>query len=114
MQHTQKEPFDPTVAGGGSSWLSAALQAACCGLKVLLIEKSGILGDTTPLGGVNFPRLFQAIFFAVKRECNHWGLDVAFKEGARKYSSVFLIDCISDANIAAISGFRLRVNSHNS
>ena len=178
MQHTQTEHFDLTVVGGGASGLSAALQAACCGLKVLLIEKSGILGGTTTLGGVNFPglfhawghqviagygweltrrtvmesgesmpdfskwrqhhwllqipvsiplfaalademiaasgarMLFHAICFAVKRERSHWCLDVAVKEGARKYSSDFLIDCTGDANVAALAGFQLRENRH--
>ena len=178
MQETQKGHFDLIVIGGGPSGISATLQAASSGLRVLLIEKSGILGGTTTLGGVNFPglfhawgrqvvagygweltrrtvlesggsmpdfanwrqphwllqipvsiplfaalademieasgarTLFHAICFRVKRECGHWSLDVAVKEGARKYSSDYLMDCTGDANVAALAGFELRENTH--
>ena len=52
--------FDLIVAGGGPAGLCAAMQAGHAGLEVLLIEKSGILGGTTTLAGVNFPGLFHA------------------------------------------------------
>lgn len=52
--------FDLIIIGGGPAGLSAAMQAGHGGLKVLLIEKSGILGGTTTLSGVNFPGLFHA------------------------------------------------------
>lgn len=38
----------------------AAVQAARAGARTLLVEKSGILGGTTTLAGVNFPGLFHA------------------------------------------------------
>lgn len=38
----------------------AASQAARAGARTLLVEKSGLLGGTATLGGVNFPGLFHA------------------------------------------------------
>lgn len=52
--------YDVLVAGGGSAGVVAAVQAARAGARVLLVEKSGILGGTTTLAGVNFPGLFHA------------------------------------------------------
>lgn len=51
---------DVIVCGGGPAGLVAAIQAARAGASTLLIEKSGILGGTTTLSGVNFPGLFHA------------------------------------------------------
>jgi len=39
--------FDVIVAGGGTSGAAAAVSAAKCGLKVLVIEKNGFLGGTS-------------------------------------------------------------------
>ena len=52
--------YDVIVCGGGPAGLVAAIQAARAGATTLLIEKSGILGGTTTLAGVNFPGLFHA------------------------------------------------------
>jgi hypothetical protein len=52
--------FDLVICGGGPAGVAAALQAAHEHLNVLLVEKSGVLGGTTTLGGVNFPGLFHA------------------------------------------------------
>lgn len=52
--------YDILVIGGGSAGVVAATQAARAGARVLLVEKSGILGGTTTLAGVNFPGLFHA------------------------------------------------------
>lgn len=52
--------YDVLVVGGGSAGVVAAVQAARAGARTLLIEKSGLLGGTTTLGGVNFPGLFHA------------------------------------------------------
>ena len=172
----QNDHFDVIIVGGGSAGLPAAVQAARAGLKVLLIEKSGILGGTTTLSGVNFPglfhawgrqviagygweltkravtesggsmpdftdwrqphwllqvpvnialyaalademvatsgvdTLFHAMCFAGKRDGDRWILDVAVKEGTRRFSSHYLIDCTGDANVAALVGFPLREN----
>jgi hypothetical protein len=52
--------YDVIVVGAGSAGVVAATQAGRAGASTLLIEKSGILGGTTTLGGVNFPGLFHA------------------------------------------------------
>ncbi|PCJ62035.1 MAG: FAD-dependent oxidoreductase [Planctomycetota bacterium] len=54
------ELYDVVVVGGGSAGINAAIQAGRMGVKTLLIEKNGILGGTTTVGGVNFPGLFHA------------------------------------------------------
>jgi len=54
------EEIDVLVAGGGPAGVVAAVQAARAGARTLLVEKSGMLGGTTTVGGVNFPGLFHA------------------------------------------------------
>lgn len=54
------ESYDVVVIGGGSAGISAAIQAARAGASTLLLEKTGMLGGTTTVGGVNFPGLFHA------------------------------------------------------
>lgn len=51
---------DVIVAGGGTAGCFAAISAAKCGAKVILIEKNGILGGTMTVGGINYPGLFFA------------------------------------------------------
>lgn len=53
-------PYDVTVIGAGPAGLVAATQAARAGARVLLVEKSGLIGGTTVLNGVNLPGLFHA------------------------------------------------------
>jgi NADPH-dependent 2,4-dienoyl-CoA reductase/sulfur reductase-like enzyme len=48
------------VVGGGPAGWSAAVQIARGGGRVLLVEKSGMLGGTTTLNGINLPGLFHA------------------------------------------------------
>jgi len=55
-----KDIYDVVVVGGGPAGVVAAIQAARAGANTLLVEKNGILGGTTTLGGVNFPGLFHA------------------------------------------------------
>lgn len=45
--------YDFVVCGGGMAGFSAALAAARKGLKVALIEKTGVLGGTAILAGIN-------------------------------------------------------------
>jgi hypothetical protein len=52
--------YDLLVCGGGPAGFPAAIQAARQGARVLLVEKSGILGGTTTLNRVAFPGLFDA------------------------------------------------------
>lgn len=52
--------YDVIVVGGGTAGVIAATQAARAGASTLLVEKSGVLGGTTVLNGVNFPGLFHA------------------------------------------------------
>src|SRR5690554_3841829 len=51
---------DVAVVGGGPAGSTAAVQAARCGARTVLIEKNGILGGTTVVAAVNFPGLFHA------------------------------------------------------
>jgi len=79
---------DVLVAGGGSGGFGAALAAARSGLRVVLVERNGILGGTSTVAGVNcwepscggtgFPyelyrrlrRHPQAVgFYTVRRHC---------------------------------------------
>jgi hypothetical protein len=172
----KNDHFDVIIIGGGPAGLAAAMQAGHGGLRVLLIEKSGVLGGTTTLSGVNFPglfhawgkqviagygweltkravmegggslpdfadwrrhhwllqipvniplyaalademiaaagahTLFHAMCFSGKRRNENWILDVAVKEGGRKFSAPYLLDCTGDANVAALLGFPLRQN----
>lgn len=52
--------YEVIVVGGGPAGITAATQAARAGARTLLVEKSGVLGGTTTLNGVNFPGLFHA------------------------------------------------------
>lgn len=93
---------DVLVAGGGSGGFGAALAAARSGLRVVLVERSGILGGTSTLAGVNcwepscggtgipydlYQRLCrhpQAVgFYTVRRHCC-WPEDGAFPGGENR------------------------------
>lgn len=52
--------FDVAVIGGGTSGVMAAIQAGRLGARTLLVEKNGMLGGTTTVGGVALPGLFHA------------------------------------------------------
>jgi len=56
----EADRYDVVVFGGGPAGIVAAAQAARAGAATLLVEKNGILGGTTTVGGVNFPGLFHA------------------------------------------------------
>ena len=55
-----RDAYDVIVVGGGTAGTIAAIQAARAGACVLLVEKTGMLGGTMTMGGVNFPALFHA------------------------------------------------------
>ena len=46
--------YDVIVAGGGVAWAAAALSAVRCGKKVLLAEKSTMLGGLATMGLINY------------------------------------------------------------
>ena len=52
--------YDVVVFGAGAAGIAAALQAGRAGARTLLVEKTGMPGGTTTIGGVNFPGLFHA------------------------------------------------------
>ena len=49
-----RESYDVIVAGGGVAGSAAALSAARHGKKVLLLEKSTMLGGLATMGLINF------------------------------------------------------------
>ena len=51
---------DVVVVGGGTAGVFAAIAAARCGAKTVLIEKNSTLGGTMTVANVNFPGLFYA------------------------------------------------------
>ncbi|MDO5552438.1 MAG: FAD-dependent oxidoreductase [Planctomycetia bacterium] len=51
---------DVLIVGGGSSGISAAIQAGRAGAKTVLIDSNFQLGGTTTSGGVSYPALFYA------------------------------------------------------
>jgi len=57
---TASEPYDVIVLGGGTAGVVAAIQAGRAGARTLLVEKTGMLGGTMTVGGVNNPGLFFA------------------------------------------------------
>ena len=52
--------YDIAIIGGGTAGAIAAIQAGRAGASTLLVEKNGILGGTTTIGGVDRPGLFHA------------------------------------------------------
>lgn len=56
--------YDVMVCGGGTAGVIAAIQAGRAGARTLLVEKTGMLGGTVTMGGVNCP----GVFFAWKRQ----------------------------------------------
>jgi hypothetical protein len=56
----ETDHYDILVCGGGPAGYPAAIQAARQGMRVLLVEKSGILGGATTLNRVAYPGLFDA------------------------------------------------------
>jgi hypothetical protein len=59
-KRTEGTAWDVLVAGGGPAGAVAAIQAGRLGAKVLLVEKTGMLGGATTVAGVAFPGLFHA------------------------------------------------------
>ena len=53
MKITRTDKYDLLVCGGGVAGFSAAVAAARKGLKVALVERSGILGGTATQAGIN-------------------------------------------------------------
>lgn len=52
--------YDVIIIGGGAAGVTAALQTARAGAHTLLVEKTGVLGGTITLAGINYPGLFHA------------------------------------------------------
>ena len=55
-----KSAYDIIVIGGGPAGVTAAIQAGRTGANTLLVEKSGMLGGTMTVGGINAPAHFFA------------------------------------------------------
>ncbi len=56
----RNQQFDVAVIGGGTAGVFAAISAARCGAKTVLVEKNSRLGGTMTSAGVNYPGLFFA------------------------------------------------------
>lgn len=54
MDYVKTVTYDIAVAGGGVAGVAAAVEAARCGKKVVLIEKSTQLGGLATIGLINF------------------------------------------------------------
>ena len=53
MKIVRTDKYDLVVCGGGMAGFSAAVSAARCGMSVALIERSGALGGTATIAGIN-------------------------------------------------------------
>lgn len=53
MKYVDKRKYDVVVAGGGVAGIAAAVEAARCGKKVVIIDKSTQLGGLATIGLVN-------------------------------------------------------------
>lgn len=60
LRITKTLQADVAVVGGGTAGVFAAIAAAKCGAKTVLIEKNSTLGGTMTVANVNFPGLFFA------------------------------------------------------
>ena len=60
IETTAPAACDVLVAGAGTAGVFAAISAARCGARVLLVEKGSLPGGTMTAAGVNFPGLFYA------------------------------------------------------
>lgn len=60
LEITANMVTDVTVVGGGTAGVFAAISAARCGAKTVLIEKNSMLGGTMTTAGINYPGLFFA------------------------------------------------------
>ena len=54
MQYVLKKEYDIVVVGGGVAGVSAAVTAARCGKKTLLLEKTAALGGLATIGLINW------------------------------------------------------------
>lgn len=52
--------YDVIAVGAGTAGIFAAISAARCGAKTLLVEKNALPGGTMTAAGVNYPGLFHA------------------------------------------------------
>lgn len=60
MEIHRKQRFDVAILGGGTAGTFAAIAAAKCGARTILVEKNSRIGGTITVAGVNFPGLFYA------------------------------------------------------
>lgn len=79
------DPIDLIVLGSGAAGLTGALTAAIGGARVLLLEKSDLIGGTTSMsgGGVWIP-------------CNHHTMEVGV-EDSREEALEYLRACVGEA-----------------